>query len=300
MEKRTIYQGMPYPLITINELQIGSLVVIEEKQYKVFDYNNFFTKKFFEERRRRVLAIIKPDAYSFIGQIMERIISSGFYIKHLRSFKWNIEQAYDFYLEHIGKPYFDNLIKHASSGLSVGLELVSDNAVERWRKLMGPKNVGVARKTAPHRLRALYGTNFIKNALHGSHSPSRSLSEIEFVFGSETRYNTTATLKGCSCLFVKPHAMQAGNLGLIIGDIMDNGFKITAIEQITLSKTEANDFFKSYKDKSIEFVQMVNHVVSGPIVVMEVCKENAVDELRKIVGPNDPEEAVRVNPRSIR
>eukprot|EP00826_Nyctotherus_ovalis_P014506 TRINITY_DN1404_c0_g1_i14.p1 TRINITY_DN1404_c0_g1~~TRINITY_DN1404_c0_g1_i14.p1 ORF type:complete len:126 (-),score=27.16 TRINITY_DN1404_c0_g1_i14:45-422(-) len=110
MEKITVYEGVPYPLISINQLQIGSVVSIEGKQCKVSDYDNFFTKKFFEERRRHVFAMVKPDAYPHLGEIIEQIVSAGFYINRLKSFKWNAERAQDFYAEHTARPYFDSLV----------------------------------------------------------------------------------------------------------------------------------------------------------------------------------------------
>jgi nucleoside diphosphate kinase len=50
------------------------------------------------------------------------------------------------------------------------LELVKDNAVEEWRKLIGPTNTEVAKRDAPNSLRAIFGTDGTKNAVHGSDS----------------------------------------------------------------------------------------------------------------------------------
>ena len=260
---------MPYPLITLNNLQIGLVVTVDGKQYKVSDYYNYFTKKYFLERRRRTFAMIKPDGYRYLGQIIDRILSSGFYIKRFKTFKWTLEQAQDFYMRHMGRSYFQNLTKYASSDICAGLELVADNAAMKWCKLMGPQNVATAKSTAPHSIRALYGTDSLKNAVHGSDSPADATNEIESVFGYDKTTETTAVLKNCSCLFVKPHAIETGNLGLIIGEVMGRGFKITAIEQMQITRENAEDFYRSYRDKSSsEYNQMIEHVISGPIVGM--------------------------------
>lgn len=46
----------------------------------------------------------------------------------------------EFYAEHKGKPFFDNLVAFMSSDFIVGLELVGENAIKRWRELLGPTN----------------------------------------------------------------------------------------------------------------------------------------------------------------
>ena len=57
-----------------------------------------------------------------------------------------------------------------SSGCIVGMELISENSISKWRNLIGPTNVREAREKAPQSLRALYGTGDSKNACHGSDS----------------------------------------------------------------------------------------------------------------------------------
>jgi len=57
-----------------------------------------------------------------------------------------------------------------SSDFVVGMELVADNCVLKWRQLIGPTNCHVARVEAPNSLRALYGTEGVRNACHGSDS----------------------------------------------------------------------------------------------------------------------------------
>ena len=55
-----------------------------------------------------------------------------------------------------------------SSDFVVGMELVAENSVLKWRQLIGPTNCQVARLEAPNSLRALYGTDGVRNACHGS------------------------------------------------------------------------------------------------------------------------------------
>jgi len=159
-----------YPGITINDLYIGAIITVYARQLKVVDYGDVYTRKFFESKRSRTLALIKPDAYAHIGKILDAIYKNGFMVNRMKMLKWTLEQAQGFYAEHKGKPFFGDLTAFMSSDVIVGLELVADSAVEKWRELIGPTNSLTARSSAPNTLRALFGTDHTKNAVHGSDS----------------------------------------------------------------------------------------------------------------------------------
>jgi len=57
-----------------------------------------------------------------------------------------------------------------TSGKVIGLELVAENSIRKWRNLLGPTNTATAKEQAPNSIRALYGTNGTLNACHGSDS----------------------------------------------------------------------------------------------------------------------------------
>lgn len=58
-----------------------------------------------------------------------------------------------------------------TSDFAVGIELISNNAIKKWRTLLGPTNSLTAKKESPQSLRALYGIDGTKNACHGSDAP---------------------------------------------------------------------------------------------------------------------------------
>lgn len=76
----------------------------------------------------------------------------------------------EFYGEHKGKSFYENLVNFMSSDFIVGMELVGDNAIKRWRDLLGPTNTFVAREQVPNSIRGLFGTDGTRNACHGSDS----------------------------------------------------------------------------------------------------------------------------------
>ena len=244
--------------------------------------------------------MIKPDAYAHIGKILDIIVKNGFLINRMRMFKWTQEQAQGFYAEHKGKPFFEDLTKFMSSDVSVGMELVADSAVEKWRNLIGPTNSLTARTTAPNSIRAQFGTDGGKNAVHGSDSGVSAAREIEYVFGPENSSATTAILNNCACMVIKPHAIQSGHVGKIIDNVLEEGFEISAMEMFNLSKPMTEEFFEVYKGVLPEFTPMVEHFLTGPVIALEIRQENAVPALRELVGPHDPEIARHLKPNTIR
>ncbi len=168
-----------YPGVTIDELYLGAIITVYARQLKVVDYGDVFTRKQFECKRSRTLAIIKPDAYAHIGKIIDAIYKNEFTINKMKMLKWSPEQAQGFYAEHKGKPFFDSLVAFMSGDVIVAMELVADRAVEKWRELIGPTNSLTARSSAPNSLRALFGTDGSKNAVHGSDSSKRLCMESD-------------------------------------------------------------------------------------------------------------------------
>jgi nucleoside-diphosphate kinase len=243
--------------------------------------------------------MIKPDAYTKIGKIIDIIIKNGFTISRMKMFKWTLEQAQGFYAEHKGKSFFNDLANFMSSDVAVGFELVADNAVQKWRELIGPTNSLTARSSAPKSIRALFGTDGQKNAVHGSDSGASAAREIAYVFNSEDT-SSTALFNNCTCLMIKPDAVKAGYTGQIIDIVLEEGFEISALEQFKLNRPAAEEFFEVYKGVVPEYTATVEHVTTGPVVVMEVRQENAVQALRELVGPHDPEIAKHLRKNTIR
>ena len=76
----------------------------------------------------------------------------------------------EFYAEHKGKPFFADLSSFMQSDVSTGMELVAENAIQKFRDLLGPRESATAKVEAPNSLRAMFGTDGRRNAAHGSDS----------------------------------------------------------------------------------------------------------------------------------
>ena len=129
----------------------------------------------------QTLSIIKPDAVKkqIIGEIQTRIHQAKLNIIAIKMVKLTKEQAEGFYAEHQDKPFFANLIKFMMSGPIVVQVLQGENAVERYRQLMGPTDLS---KATAGTLRADFANSVRENAVHGSDSLASAEREIAYFF----------------------------------------------------------------------------------------------------------------------
>ncbi len=129
----------------------------------------------------QTLSIIKPDAVKkqIIGEIQTRIHQAKLDIIAMKMVKLTKEQAEGFYAEHQDKPFFANLVKFMMSGPIVVQVLQGENAVERYRQLMGPTDLS---KAAAGTLRADFANSMRENAVHGSDSLASAEREIAYFF----------------------------------------------------------------------------------------------------------------------
>lgn len=129
----------------------------------------------------RTLAIIKPDAVAnrHAGAILQRIESGGFALRGMRLVHLTRSEAEGFYAVHRERPFFDSLTAFMSSGPAIVLALEADDAIRRWRDLMGSTDPAQA---APGSLRREFGTSIERNATHGSDAPETAATELGYFF----------------------------------------------------------------------------------------------------------------------
>ena len=131
----------------------------------------------------RTLSIIKPDAVSkgLIGKILARLELEGFEIVALRLTRLSQAQAEGFYAVHRGKPFFPGLVEFMTSGPVVVAVLEGQDAIQRYRGVMGATDPA---KAAEGTLRELFAESVQHNAVHGSDGPDTARTEIAYFFSS--------------------------------------------------------------------------------------------------------------------
>jgi nucleoside-diphosphate kinase len=131
----------------------------------------------------RTLSIIKPDGVGrgLTGEVIKRLESSNMKIIAMKMLKMTKKQAQGFYAVHKERPFFDSLTDFMSSGTVVVMVLEAENAISKYRGLMGATNYKEAEEGT---IRRDFATDIEKNVVHGSDSQESADSEIGYFFNS--------------------------------------------------------------------------------------------------------------------
>ena len=133
---------------------------------------------------QRTFSIIKPDATArnLTGKINAMIEDAGLRIIAQRRLHMTTEQAEGFYAVHKERPFYNDLVAFMTSGPVVVQVLEGENAIDRYREVMGATNpddadAGTIRKT--------FAENIERNSVHGSDAPETAATEIAFFFSED-------------------------------------------------------------------------------------------------------------------
>src|SRR5262244_3033793 len=89
---------------------------------------------------------------------------------------------------------------------------------------------------------------------------------------------------------IKPDAVAAGQAGEILAMIQNAGFKVLALRMTRLTEAQAAGFYAVHKERPF-YGGLVKFMTEGPIVVMALERENAVKQLREVMGATNPANA---------
>ena len=131
----------------------------------------------------RTLSIIKPDAVAknVIGEIYSRFEKSGLKVVAARMKQLSKQEAEGFYAVHRERPFFKSLVSFMTQGPSIPIVLERDNAIQRWRDLMGATDPA---KAAAGTIRKDFASSIEANAVHGSDAVTTAAFEIPYFFSS--------------------------------------------------------------------------------------------------------------------
>src|SRR6185437_289276 len=131
----------------------------------------------------RTLGIIKPDAVAdgHTGNILTIIEQNGFRIIGMKMRRITKNEAEAFYAVHKARPFFAGLVTFMTEGPVVVLVLERENAITKWRDVMGATNPANA---AEGTIRKRFAANIERNCVHGSDAAETAAQEIPFFFSS--------------------------------------------------------------------------------------------------------------------
>ena len=129
----------------------------------------------------RTLSIIKPDAVerNLSGAILKMIQDAGLKVVAMKMIQLSAAEAEGFYAVHKERPFFRSLVDFMISGPVVVSILEADDAIAKYRKLMGATNPANAEEGT---IRKCYALDIEKNSVHGSDAPETAAFETAYFF----------------------------------------------------------------------------------------------------------------------
>jgi nucleoside-diphosphate kinase len=91
---------------------------------------------------------------------------------------------------------------------------------------------------------------------------------------------------------IKPSAVSSGYSGPIIAKFTEGGFRIVAMKKHQLTRRQAESFYEVHKERPF-YADLVEFMISGPVVAAILEKENAVESFRNFIGATDPAKAAQ-------
>ena len=131
--------------------------------------------------KERTLAIIKPDGVErrLAGEVIRRLEAADLKIAAIKMIRMTKAQAKGFYKVHEGKPFYDSVTDFMSSGPCIVMILEGENAIARYRQLMGATDF---RKAEEGTIRKAFATDIERNIVHGSDGVDTATFEIGYFF----------------------------------------------------------------------------------------------------------------------
>jgi len=129
----------------------------------------------------RTLILVKPDAFArnLTGEIIARFERKGLRLVALKLTTMDRELAERHYAEHVGKPFFEELVTFITSGPLVAMVLEGDHAVEAARQVIGATNPLQATTGS---IRGDFAVEVGQNMVHGSDAPESAAREVALFF----------------------------------------------------------------------------------------------------------------------
>jgi len=129
------------------------------------------------------LMLVKPDAMQkrALGEILSAVQKEGFTVRNIKMLRLRAAEAKEFYSEHRERPFFNDLVEFMTSGEIAAVALERNDAVATLRKLIGATD---SRLADPGTIRARFGDDNQRNAVHASDSISSAQRELAFFFST--------------------------------------------------------------------------------------------------------------------
>ncbi|XP_043208832.1 nucleoside diphosphate kinase 7-like [Amphibalanus amphitrite] len=305
---RTYLKRTQVPTVTCSDLALGNLVTVLGRHMRLVEYANKKTRDIFEDDSQSTLALVKPAAVQHLGKIVQIIEKQGLRVTRARMVQLERHEAGVFFSEAQQHCQAAEELAYLTAGPCVVLQLTGQDAVQRWRELMGPTDCLTASEECCDTVRRQLGAELDNNCLHGSTGCEAAVRELRFFFppAGDARPLTSARLSADgSCCVILPHVLAERRLGDVLAAIQaDHRVTVTALDMMTLTGAEASRLLEVYRGVLPECGKMIAQLSSGPSVALELSGavegQDTVEVVRELAGPRDPHLAQLLRPDSLR
>ena len=226
------------------------------------------------EGQEATLALIKPDAVQagMAGDILGEIAGEGLEVLAQKEMVLTARCVEELYGHLREQPQFPELVAFMTGGPSICLALSrpdqgGQGPVEALRSLVGPCDATLARAEAPSCLRARYGTDALRNAIHASGSREQAARELELCFpelgAPRGEQGTLAVLRLESL---------RGDREEVMGRIREAGFEIACARELLLGEQELQELGQEGRASR----HIARYMLDTPLLALSLCRENAV------------------------
>lgn len=259
---------------------LGGQVQLFSRDLKLARYANSFTEKVLDATNEKTIIIVAPFLYPEIGKIISEVEKAELNLLNCKTLFLS-EPTYEKLAMAMKAPWtFKN---HIQSGITTAVSFRGANGIHRVKGLCDEKWMksfrnGIICAETCDEVHALDGLLFTPQKL----STARCI-DME-----------------STCCVIKPHILKSRTCGDVLDAILSNGCEISAMQLFHLDRSSAEEFYEIYRGILPDLNAVVDHLCSGPILVMEIMESHGAGAFRKIVGPWDIAMAKDLYPMSIR
>lgn len=186
-----------------------------------------------DPNQESTFGLIKPDGMNNLGQIFGRLNSEGFTIRNVRMTKFNKATSKTFFEHILHKEYYSAFQDYITSGPVIAMRLKRLDAVNHFRKVIGPADPEEARETSPESLRAILGTDEQHNALYGAKDFDQVIRSLNMFFGPKSAFTRCEPKFPNALLSLTPKFIEGGNLENFFDTINDANLSLNTLRMLS-------------------------------------------------------------------
>lgn len=263
--------------IIISDLYVGNTVTILSRTYKIVDYADNYTSRALSNNQQKTIAVLTSAHLKKLGQTIDSVYKCGLKISRMRQVQVSPQEAYHLLSAQQDKPNFTFFSNSLSDGPILVMELIGNDAQNKWLSIIGVSDV--TQQYDEEGLRRIQ----------------------ENLLDTRKMGRNTACYQDTTCCIIKPHIIASGMAGAMLYEIQKAGFEINALQTVTFTKPNAEEFLEVYKGVLQEYPEMVDELTSGLSIAIEIKgNHDSYKSFREFCGPHDPEMARTLRPQTLR